>query len=246
MNSPSPLFDSAYVINLDSRPDRWEKMQASLNQVGIQAQRFSAVSVDRLQTAPPKELEQFLLKADGPRADAEKKLLTTWACLHSHLEVIRQAKRQGATAVLILEDDCEFEPYARAVLRKAAAQLHESGTAWDMLYLGGTFKKGGHKQRLSSNLYQMSRVRLAHAYIVSASVYDKILNEAPSSGLPLDWYYSEQLSSHVQTLMLEPKIAYQREYDLSDIESVQRIPKFKLRRKIKHWTACVRYGVWPF
>lgn len=246
MNNPAPLFDSAHVINLDSRPDRWEKMQASLSQVGISAERFSAISIAQLPSPPPESLKAFLLQADGPRADAEKKLLATWACLHSHLEVIRQAKDRGDSAVLILEDDCAFEPYTRKVLQRVAAQLGQLNADWDMLYLGGTFKKGGQKQRISANLYQMTRIRLAHAYIVSASLYDKILTEAPQSGLPLDWYYSELLSTQARMLMIEPKIAYQREYDLSDIESVQRTPKLKLRKKIKHWSACIRYGVWPF
>lgn len=237
----SSLFDAAYVINLDTRADRWEKMQLTLNKVQLTAERFSAISIADLGASqPPVALKDFLHRVDGERPDAERKLLGTWACMQSHLAVIRQAKERHCQAVLILEDDCEFEPYTQRVLAEVTQQL--KGVDWDLLYLGGTFKKGGEKIKSSRNLFKISRVRLTHAYIVKSTLYDRILAEAPSSGLPLDWYYSEVLSKSVQTFMVDPLITHQRAHDLSDIESVEKVKKFKLRKKIKHWLAMIRYG----
>lgn len=241
----SALFDAAYVINLDSRPDRWEKIQPNLQQAGIQAERFSAISIAQLNTQPSEALKVFLNRVDGERPDAERKLYGTWACMSSHLAVIERAKSRGEAAVLILEDDCEFAPYAQPVVQRIVQQIQQQGLEWDMLYLGGTFKKGGTKQRVSSNLYAATRLRLTHAYIVRQSLYDRILEQAPTSGLPLDWYYSETLSKTAKVLLADPVIAHQRENDLSDIESVHRTRKLKLRKKIKHWIACLRYGTWP-
>lgn len=88
----------------------------------------------------------------------------------------------------------------------------------------------------------VSRVRLAHAYLVHSSLYERILQEAPTSGLPLDWYYSERLHANVQVCMVKPDLAYQRFFDVSDIEQVERRPKLKTRRVLKRWFATLRYG----
>ncbi|MGB4073770.1 glycosyltransferase family 25 protein [Pseudomonas sp.] len=234
-------FERAFVINLDHRTDRWVKMTENLARVGIAAERFSAISVrDLVDDQPSGALKAFLQRVDGPSPSAEHKLQTTWACMRSHLAIIRIARDAGWPSVLILEDDCEFESYTRAVLTQACKQLQ--GREWGLLYLGGTFKKGGKKTAASTNLWAVSRIRLAHAYVVNASLYERILREAPESGLPLDWYYSEVLQSSVETLMVRPTLAQQRLLDMSDIEQVERKPKHKTRQMLQRWWAKIRYG----
>lgn len=234
-------FQHAFVINLDHRTDRWSKVTDNLTAVGINAERFSAISVADLgDDQPPMALKTFLQRVDGPSPSAEHKLQTTWACMRSHLAIIRMARDAGWPSVLILEDDCEFEPYTPAVLSRACKQLQ--GRDWGMLYLGGTLKKGGKKAAVSANLLEVRRIRLAHAYVVNASLYERILHEAPESGLPLDWYYSEVLQVSANTLMVRPALAYQRLFDMSDIEQVERKPKYKTRQMLQRWWARMRYG----
>jgi len=223
------VWDKAHVINLDERVDRWEWMQGQLASAGIEAERFPAISIrDLAELPPPPSLRQFLLEVDGDGPGFERKLWATWACMQSHLAILRLAREQGLASVLILEDDCEFEPFSRAVLSRLKRQLPDLGL--DFLYLGGTLKKGGSCSRLSSNVHAVSRVRLAHAYVVSASVYERILDEAPESGLPIDWYYSEVLLSSVRAGISSPQLAFQRLDDVSSIEGVVRPRKFRWRR----------------
>lgn len=234
-------FEGVFVINLDSRPDRWARMQANLAAVGITAERFAAVGVADLEEDQPSQaLREFLRRVDGPRPAAEHKLQTTWACMRSHLAIIRHARQAGLASVLILEDDCEFEPYTSVVLQRVGKQLQQR--PWDMCYLGGTLKKGGLRQAVSTNLLKVSRVRLAHAYMVSSSVYDRILDEAPASGLPIDWYYSEMLLPSINAYLVKPLLAQQRLMDISDIEQVERKPKLKTRQTVERWLALLRYG----
>jgi len=241
--SRQPSFlDHVFVINLDSRPDRWAEMQRQFTRFGIAgARRFPAIRpgleiVERDELA---RLHAFLRYTDGEGPGLANKVRATWGCMQSHLGAIRQARDAGLPYALILEDDCVFEPYTLPVLRSVERQLQ--GVEWDMLYLGGTLKKGGWRVRFSANLQRVSRVRLAHAYVVHARVFSRILEEAGRSGLPLDWYYSENLQPDVATFMVTPPLAYQRLNDLSDIEAVSRQPKLKFR---KAWVRCwsrIRY-----
>ena len=223
------MWDKAYVINLDERVDRWEWMQGQLASAGIEAERFPAISIrDLAALPPPQALRQFLLKVDGDAPGFERKLLATWACMQSHLAILRLAREQGLASVLVLEDDCEFEPFTKALIARLDKQTPVLGL--DFLYLGGTLKKGGNFYRLSSNVRAVSRVRLAHAYVVSASVYGRIIDEAPESGLPIDWYYSEILLSSIRAGISSPQLAFQRLDDVSSIEGVARARKFRWRR----------------
>ncbi|MFL9814303.1 glycosyltransferase family 25 protein [Stutzerimonas sp. VN223-3] len=237
-------FEHACIINLDSRPDRWLRTEANLKRLGVSAQRFPAVAFPQLgDDQPPLELKKFLQEVDGERKDSERKLLATWACMRSHLAVIATAKTNGWPQVLVLEDDCLFEPYSVNVLNRVARQLRDQN--WDMLYLGGTIKKGSSKLRVSPNLLRVTRVRLAHAYIVKSSMYDRILCEAPRSGLPIDWYYSERLSPQIKSLFVTPLLARQALNDMSDIEQVVRKPKLKTRQFLQRLWAGLRYKGWP-
>lgn len=236
-----PIFEHACVINLNARTDRWARMQTNLSAAGIEAERFSAISIADLKDCPPPlALRDFLLRVDGESARFEHKLQATWACMQSHLAIIRLAKEADWSSVLILEDDCEFEPYTHPVLQRAISQLKK--IEWDIFFLGGTLKKGSVRRKISSNLMSVSRVRLAHAYMVNASVYDRILDEAPTSGLPIDWYYSEILLPSTRALMVRPLLARQRTMEMSDIEQTKRKPKVKTRLALERWLAKLRYS----
>lgn len=244
-----PFFEHACVINLDSRPDRWQKMQAQFARLHISGvERFPAVSLAQCRESPPpphfrSRALAIALRTGRNDAAFESRLLAAWACLRSHLGVIEHAQRQGWPWVLIMEDDCELEPYARPVLQLAARQAAEQG--WDLLYLGGKFKRRGYKTRVARNLYTVNRLLQAHAYVVRSTVYDTILREAPLSGMPIDVYYSEVLLPRIRALLVEPQVAYQRTNELSNIKQGVRRKRFKLRgiaAAFKRRLAALRYG----
>lgn len=233
------MWERAYVINLDNRSDRWEWMQKQLAALGIEAERFSAVSIASMQQPVPETLRRFLLEVDGAGPGFERKLAATWACMQSHLGVIELAKKQGLSSVLIMEDDCHFESFASAVLRRATKQ--SSAVNPDIIYLGGTHKKGGELSRVSANLKKVSRIRLAHAYVVRSSAYEDILAQAPVSGMPIDWFYSEVYLRKIFAVMVSPSIVFQRFEDVSSIENVERQRKFKTRLFLRRIYSRLRY-----
>lgn len=237
-----PFFEHVQVINLDARVDRWEAMKASFARLGISgAQRFSAVSppLEVVDSPALQPLYAFLRRVDGDSPQLVNKVRGTWGCLQSHLAVIRMAKDAGWPYVMILEDDGDFEPFALPVLQRVDEQLH--AREWDLLYLGGTFKKGGRRSRFSSNLLSVTRVRLTHAYAVNCRIFERILGEAASSGLPLDWYYSEVLQPEVHTFLITPTLVHQRLHDVSDIEARTRKPKIKFRKTLARAWNRLRY-----
>jgi len=78
LESPFYFFDAIYCINLDSQTERWDKMQAGFQKLGIlqRVRRFSAIETN-------------------PEAGYTL----------SHRHIIERAKRQGLKNVLVIEDE---------------------------------------------------------------------------------------------------------------------------------------------
>lgn len=115
---------------MGSRPDRWDGMQVQFNKVIVMgAQRFSAMPFDNQQKNPPPETFKAKIMAALQRKkeaqNADHQIKAMWGCLSSHVAVIKHAKMKNWPYVLILEDDCEFEPYANAVMNLVMEQIGE-------------------------------------------------------------------------------------------------------------------------
>jgi hypothetical protein len=133
---------------------------------------------------------------------------------------------------VILEDDCEFEPYAGSILKQL--QVQADALQWDMLYLGGSLRNAPKPIKVSKNLLAVSGINLAHAYVVNASIYDKILQSAPVAGMTIDDYYRKILQAQVTTLISTPMIAFQKDDEISDISQTTRKRKYNLNKTIKY------------
>ncbi len=114
------VFDRVVCINLDHRPDRWDRLQENLASVRwpfAPVQRVRAVN-GRKTPAPP------WWKAGAG----------AWGCYQSHLQVLSAAVHDGVNSLLILEDDAEFpQDFAPCVTR--FLQLVPGD--WDGMLLGG-------------------------------------------------------------------------------------------------------------
>src|SRR5918992_4260113 len=88
------FFPRKFCINLERRPERWQRMQRAFAANGIDSvQRFSAVDGNAV------VLPHDWIHTPG-----------AYGCLRSHVQVVRDARDAGASSVLIFEDDAIFEP----------------------------------------------------------------------------------------------------------------------------------------
>lgn len=215
------LVDGVLVVNLDRRPDRWEKVKALT--AGL---------------VPPEKLERLpaVLGADLPGYGSPpwfrgRKRDATWAgragCALSHRRAIALAKQRGWRHLLILEDDIEPKPQAAAVLASLPAAL--ASTDWQVCYLGFTdpvppFRTvaelaGGHQ------LMEVSGASTTHAYLVRSDAFDWLLEKLPQPAAVWPWlsrhraidrWYYRNLSRHLRVLAVSPSLIDQ-EHGFSDI-----------------------------
>ncbi len=123
-------IDEAYVINLDRRADRMERLWA--NHPGLQGRvkRWSAVEGKALRLTPA--LEKLL----RPNDFFWKKAVTGCALSHLGLWWKLATDHPDIQSYLILEDDVKINPAWEAAWQHAHAEGHVPDD-YDILYLGG-------------------------------------------------------------------------------------------------------------
>ncbi len=119
-----PSIDCIYVINLDHRKDRWNRLSELFSKMNLNVNRFSAIIGSQLTTRQRQEMSgpyPILLSGDEI------------GCLLSHLSIIKDAYDRGFSTVWILEDDVEFLEEAKALV-PYIKNLCAIDKEWDILY----------------------------------------------------------------------------------------------------------------
>jgi len=165
-------IDFIYMINLDERPEKYEKSMNVLRPYGISPHRFSAVNgwtlpfqaLDELGVIyqpglPEGPLSTVFRHEDGdeffsceimkePGVSYYCHSFTRGAigCILSHLSVLQDAWESGYQTIWIIEDDINVisNPHT---LSSLVVQLGQVDPNWDVLFTDNEIK-GGHGERV--------------------------------------------------------------------------------------------------
>lgn len=142
-------FDRVVVINLDRRPDRWERIQRHLADIGWPfryPERVSAVD-GRLDKRPG------WWRAGAP----------AWGCYRSHLGAVEKALDDDVKSLLVLEDDVLMGLDFR---KKVAEFLRHVPEDWHGLYLGGQHIRPAKQPPIAvgNGIVRATNVNRLHAY----------------------------------------------------------------------------------
>lgn len=116
--------DCVYVINLDSRPEKWARVDSLLKTHGIRANRFSGVLGKKLSMSSRRELcGSYPIRLSAGE----------FGCLLSHLSVIHDAYNRGFNLIWVCEDDIAIIRNVKA-LPRYLRKLSQIDPTWDIFY----------------------------------------------------------------------------------------------------------------
>jgi len=173
------IFDKIYCINLKARTDKRKKIEEQAKKFDLEINFFEAVA-----------------KPDNPIR----------GCLESHLELIKLAKNEKLSKILILEDDCIF-------LR--GGKLENIPKDWDMLYLGGNLDVILNS---NNNSWIKGCIWTTHSYGINETLYDKVINDLETYAKEVDRYYIEKIHLKYNCYLIKDFITTQA-IGYSDIEN---------------------------
>jgi GR25 family glycosyltransferase involved in LPS biosynthesis len=98
----------AYVINLDNRPEKWERIQNDFKDTDIEVERFAAIKHDNGHIG----------------------------CGLTHVALVKMAKEKSLDSILIIEDDCKLTKNFNNRWATIKKYLDENKDNWD-IFNGG-------------------------------------------------------------------------------------------------------------
>jgi glycosyltransferase involved in cell wall biosynthesis len=181
-------FPEVFIINLDSRKDRWERISEACDRLHLPYTRISAIKDE-----------------------------SGWiGCGRSHMKCISLAKEKRLPWIIIMEDDCEFTAAGIERLKELLPHLWATRSKWERFSGGPHF--GTAAQDLELELYDQDyhlfyhRGFACHFDLIHEGAYDSILKWDPESCREIDTFYrnAATTSDHViRSICTYPHIARQ-------------------------------------
>ena len=119
MSPINSFFTKIFCINLDRRPERWERSQTEFAKHGLTVERFAAIDGKDIQAV-----------TNGKQRINGAEI----GCSLSHKRILEMIVENGWEQVLIHEDDVEFVENFNERFEEAIKHVPPT---WEILYLGG-------------------------------------------------------------------------------------------------------------
>lgn len=214
------MIDKTYIINLEQRKDRKDKMIHELKRIGLNHYEFFKAIQPSQQDIiewnpnfinPPPE---WLYKTG---ADLNKYKAGALGCMKSHYEIIKNAYENNYENILILEDDTKFlinEPFDN-ILDKLKPQLEIIKNDFGILYFSGNHLSAKIK-KITSNISLVQGTLTTGSYIINRKAMKIVIEQLKNYGREIDVYYSTILHNQMPCFCFIPHMTTQYS-DFSDI-----------------------------
>jgi len=154
-------FDKIWCLNLDRRPDKFEKISERFNRLNIKTERFPAIDGKDL------NIEDFdLTKYQTANKNG---IVYEIACCKSHSEIIKKSKELGSKRIIVFEDDVlfsdEFDIYIQRINK-----IED----WKVFYLGSS-QYDWRVEMYEENFFFAKKTDGFFAYCLDESVFDECI-----------------------------------------------------------------------
>lgn len=161
MNHWLSYFDKIYCINLESRKDRLENCEKQFSEFGfLNVRKINAIKFNHPQLS--------------------KKSNAQIGCALSHYLVLKDAKINNYSKIMVLEDDFSFTKNVVGFHQKMNWCISELPFNWDTFYLGAYFVKGydyNPTSTYSPNLVKVHTGFCCHSICYSSFGIDKLFKK---------------------------------------------------------------------
>ena len=194
-------YDKIFIINLESRKDRWKNILANLEKFNItNYERFNACFITNLENENKEYYKNF--RSNGVMKHGPKYTNGALGCKQSHLEIMKISKNRNYNKILILEDDI----FIREKFNEKIKEIHQelSNIQHDIVMFTGNHQK--NPKKITKNLYKITETYCTMGYSIHSNLFDYILSTANSSGLEIDVYYCKNIYSRGNSYCVIPHL----------------------------------------
>ncbi len=202
MKKLTDYFDKAYCVNLNRRPDRWEKVTKEFERLGFEGvERYEAIDGRDYDWSNTKYAPNLLVGELG--------------LIQTHINLIKEAMENGYKSVLIMEDDVYFTDE----INRLDEYMEALPNDWDMIYVGGNHSYGTEPLMVNDKILKLHKTYTTHCIVIKDTLYETILAMTDGMKKQIDNYYVD-LQPLYNIYGFTPNMALQT-VDFSDIQNKQ-------------------------
>lgn len=190
-------FSEIYMINLKRRPERREKMERTLKELGLDFTYLEAVDGKLLTDEILAQKDITLLPEYADPYHKRPMTMGEIGCFLSHYTIWQKMVELNQEEVLVLEDDIRFEPY----FAERAEQLMEDARrigGWNLIYFGRKrLQENEEFLSESENFVKVSYTYWTLGYVINLEGARKLLAAEPLKRLlPVDEFLPIMFDEH--------------------------------------------------
>ncbi|KAK4805925.1 hypothetical protein QYF61_021489 [Mycteria americana] len=129
-------FDEVFMINLQRRADRRERMLRTLYEQEIACKLVEAVDGKAMNSSEVEALGIRMLPGYKDPYHGRPLTKGELGCFLSHYRVWQEIAARGLEKSVVFEDDLRFEIFFKRRLMNLMHDLEAEGLAWDLIYIG--------------------------------------------------------------------------------------------------------------
>eukprot|EP00088_Acartia_fossae_P025449 TRINITY_DN26283_c0_g1_i2.p1 TRINITY_DN26283_c0_g1~~TRINITY_DN26283_c0_g1_i2.p1 ORF type:complete len:617 (-),score=139.72 TRINITY_DN26283_c0_g1_i2:196-2046(-) len=214
-------LDEIYMINLERREDRKERMDYNFDLLGINAKHVPAVD-GRVLTAEYLDQKKIRMMPGFSEPYHDRPLkLGEIGCFMSHYNIWEEMINLDYEMILVLEDDIRFEPFFIQKFHSFLEELRDRREDWDLAFVGRKILHNAEEWYLdgTNSLVYVDYTHWTLGYVLTQTGARKLIQPEPlSKMIPVDEYIPIMYDRH-------PNITWMNNFPVRNLKAVSASPR---------------------
>ncbi|XP_046894976.1 procollagen galactosyltransferase 1 [Hypomesus transpacificus] len=214
-------FDEVFMINLQRRTDRRDRMLSTLYEQEIACKVIAAVDGTAMNVSEVNDLGIHMLPGYSDPYHGRPLTKGELGCFLSHHNIWKEIVERGLKTSLVIEDDLRFEVFFKRRLQNLMMEVASQNLDWDLIYIGRKRMQVEHPEKSVPNIHNLVEADYSYwtlGYMMSLQGAQKLLKAEPLKRmLPVDEFLPVMYNKH-------PVSDYMEQFETRDLKAFSAEP----------------------
>ncbi|XP_026873101.2 procollagen galactosyltransferase 1 isoform X1 [Electrophorus electricus] len=214
-------FDEVFMINLQRRVDRRERMLRALREQEIDCKIVAAVDGKAMNVSDIQRMGIHMLAGYSDPYHGRPLTKGELGCFLSHYNIWKEIVERGLRTSLVIEDDLRFEIFFKRRLQNLMREVESKGLDWDLIYIGRKRMQVDRPEKAVHNVHNLVEADYSYwtlGYMMSLQGAKKLLKAEPlTKMLPVDEFLPIMFNKH-------PVSDYMEQFERRDLKAFSAEP----------------------
>ncbi|KAI1886511.1 hypothetical protein AGOR_G00196500 [Albula goreensis] len=201
-------FDEVFMINLQRRTDRRERMLRTLYEQEVTCKVIAAVDGRALNITQIQAMGIEMLPGYSDPYHGRPITKGEMGCFLSHYNIWKEIVDRGLKTSLVIEDDLRFEVFFKRRLQNLMQEVESQGLDWDLIYVGRKRMQVDHPEKSVPKIHNLVEADYSYwtlGYMMSLQGARKLLEADPLARmLPVDEFLPVMYNKHPISEYMDP------------------------------------------